>query len=282
MNFGAYVAGLIFAFAVGCVGTSSVAADITSGPLPAVSGINGKIEFEGGPYAIDAFNGSTEWKGGASLSIPLGERFGLQGDLGVANTIAGSSIRGGVLHFYTRDPSAYLLGVTGGGFWTDNGDAQAIGPEVELYSGRFSFQAWGGYLNANFNNVSGGKFFGFGDISYYATENFRLNVGVRDVADFKTAHIGAEYLLSEETPLAITLNGKIGDDNYRAADLGLRFYFGPTAKSLMHRHREDDPPNRILDVFDSVGSQFGKPLTGPDSCVPPATHWNGSFCEIPE
>ena len=119
----------------------AMAADVAPGRKPAVSEVNGKVEFEGGPYAIDPFGSGTEWSGGASLSVPLGDIFGLQGDVAASNTANGNTLYGGMLHFFTRDPDSYLFGATGGAFWTDQANAQLIGPELELYSGPISFQA---------------------------------------------------------------------------------------------------------------------------------------------
>ena len=232
------------------------AADVAAGRKPAVSEVNGKIEFQGGPYTIDDFGGGGEWQGGASLSVPLGDVLGVQADVAVSNTVNGNTLEGGMLHFFTRDPDAYLFGVTGGSFWTNNANAQLIGPEVELYAGQFSFQAYAGFMNANIAGANSGKLFGIGDISYYATDDLMFKLGVKDVMDFKTAHLGLEYMISDSMPVSFTLDGKIGDSNYRAVDVGLKFYFGGPDKSLIRRHREDDPPNRIFDVFNGAGNAF--------------------------
>lgn len=279
MSYKALAAGAGF-FAVSAFNVVSIeAADLTSGPLPAVSGVNGKIEFQGGPYAIDGFNNGFEWNGGASLSLPLGDRFGLQADIAASNNITGGTLKGGALHLFTRDPSTYLLGVTGGAFWTDAANAQMIGPEVELYSGPFMLQAYGGYMNANIAGVNSGKFFGILDGTFYATENLGLTVGFKDIADFKTGHAGLEWQFADTSPISLTLDGKIGDSNYRAVDLGLKFYFGASDKSLQRRHREDDPPNRIFDVFNGSGGAFAPPTAGtpPGEC-PVGQVWNGEMC----
>jgi len=254
----------VFGLSLSCV---AVAADVYS-QLPAVSGINGKLQFEGGPYSIDPFGGGTEWNGGATLSIPLEDRFGLQADIAASNSVGAGTLKGGALHLFTRDPSSYLLGVTGGAFWADNANAQFIGPEVELYSGPISFQAYGGFMNMNVAGINSGKFFGMADVSLYATENLALTVGAKDVADFKTAHAGLEWQFSDTAPISFTLDGKIGDNNYRAVDAGIRFYFGASDKSLQRRHREDDPPNRIFDVFNGAGSGFNTPGASPPATCP--------------
>jgi len=257
---GAAIAGLFLS-------SSAFSADVSS-YLPAVSGINGKIEFQGGPYTSDTFGGGMEWRGGATLSIPLEDRFGIQADIAAANTLNAGTAEGGALHLFTRDPNSYLLGLTGAAYWTGIGNGQLIGPEVELYSGPVTFHAFAGYMNSSIAGVNTGTFFGIGNISYYANPNLALTVGAKDINNFKTAHAGLEWQFSDTAPVAFTLDGKIGDDNYRAVDAGIRIYFGAGGKSLQRRHREDDPSNAAADVFNGAGSAFGDTGNTPTNCIP--------------
>ena len=261
----------------------AMAADVETGKKPAVSAVNGKIEFQGGWAGMSGLSNSADFLGGATLSAPIGDSFGIQADIAASNSF-NQTMMGGALHFFTRDPDAYLLGVTGGAFWTNNANAQIIGPEFELYSGPLMFQAYGGFMNMNVAGVNSGKMFAIGDISLYATDNFRLIIGAKDIADFKSAHAGLEYQFSETMPLSFTLDGKVGDNGFAAVDAGLRFYFGGGDKSLKRRHREDDPPNRIFDVFNGAGNAFippagSKPLSPEDACIASGGFWNGSSCE---
>ena len=70
------------------------------------------------------------------------------------------------------------------------------------------------------------------------------------------------------------LRGTIGEDGYAAATAGVSFYFGgdDSTKSLIRRHREDDPRNRSLDIFGSGAASFGNnngtPVVDPE-CTPP-------------
>jgi hypothetical protein len=235
------------------------AADMDAGHKPAVSGLNGKLQFEGGPYAIDGFPGGMEWQGGASLSAPLGDFMGLQADIAASNTVNGDNLYGGVVHLFARNPDTYLFGAAGGSFWTTNANAQLIGPEFELYSGAFTLQGYGGLMHSTVAGVTSDKFFGIADVNYYATENLMFQLGAKDVMDFKTAHLGLEYQFDDSMPISFTLDGKIGDSNYRSVDAGIKFYFGGPGKSLQRRHREDDPPNRIFDVFSGAGNSFVPP-----------------------
>ncbi len=119
--------------AAGLYGSAALAADIeTMAALPAVSGINGKIDVSGGFADIDDFNSDEVFRGGAALSFPVGEMFGIQADLTALDAFGETAV-GGDLHFFTRDPNSYLLGVYGG--YTDTGppDMSNIGPEAALY-----------------------------------------------------------------------------------------------------------------------------------------------------
>ena len=240
-----------------------------SGALPAISGWNGKLQFEGGPDTIMGFSNpeSFEWRAGGSLSIPLDTRFGLQADIAASNSITGSEYGGGIVHFFTRDPNSYLFGVTGGAFFTDHGSGEVIGPEIEYYNGPIYVSAYGGYMNLNVTAIPSSQLFGIADVTYFAHENLGLNLGIKDIAGFKTAHAGIEYQFSDMSPMAVTLDGKIGDADYKAVNLGIKLYLGSAPKSLQRRHREDDPPNRIFDIFSGAGSAFSSPGMAP-GCGP--------------
>lgn len=56
--------------------------------------------------------------------------------------------------------------------------------------------------------------------------------------------------------IALFGDAKFGDDtqDYR---VGLKLYFGESGKSLIARHREDDPKERLLDFFQRGGTPAG-------------------------
>src|SRR5689334_21029505 len=78
-------------------------------PLTAVSAVNGKWELD-----LGILNGTGSVKAAGSLTVPVGDQFGLQGDLMLTYSGATGVTYGGALHGFTRDPSSYLLGVTAG------------------------------------------------------------------------------------------------------------------------------------------------------------------------
>jgi hypothetical protein len=220
--------------------------------LPAVSALNGKWELDVGGINNPA---ATVFRAAGSLSAPIGDRFGIQGDVTLGSN-GGSFTGGGALHVFTRDPSSYLLGVTGGGVATSGARLWAVGPEAELYAGRFSLEAWGGFASANFDSPSSTSTGGFfiGDLAYYPSDNFRLSVGVSSVLGNTKLRLGTEYLFHNTTmPLSLTFDARIGGDA-SIATVGIKGYFGgnDNNKSLINRHRQDDPHNKALDLYNAA------------------------------
>ena len=240
--------------------TAAYSADMA--PIPAVpravAEANGKFEFGGGFGGMTGFNNTNPVYGAGSFTVPLGDTFGLQGDIAVSNSFGQTNI-GGAGHFFTRDPNSYLLGVVGGYGSFGQATGAWIGPEVELYANQFSFEGSAGYLRVTPNGFAGfDKLFAIGNVGLYATNNLRFTLGAATVADFKTAHFGGEYFLAGSgLPISLKLDGSIGDNNYYAAKAGLTFYFGGPSKDLIRRHREDDPPNSAASLFNSGGVNLG-------------------------
>ena len=244
--------------------TPTLSADIDFTTLPAVSEFNGKVEFGGGTAGSTILGNSGEFYGAASLSIPLGERFGLQADFANVNAF-GQNSTGAAAHLFARDPKSYLIGGLAG--YANFGAATGawVGPEAELYLDNISIEATAGYMSLTPNGAaSQDKFFALGDIGLYATDNLRLTVGASSIADFKSAHAGMEWLLSDTgMPVSFKADGRIGDDNFYSLTAGISFYFGGPEKSLIRRHREDDPRNRVFDIFSAGGVHLGHSATVP-------------------
>lgn len=224
--------------------------------LPAVSGINGKIELSGGWLRIPPDDyGHVRLNG--SLSVPVGDRFGLQGDLGVYNTPSGVGVSG-ALHAFTRDPDQYLLGITAGFVRVPGATLVAIGPEAELYMGDFTLEAWAGFAHLDYEDalmtdVSG--VYAIADLAYYVTPDFRLSIGGSHVLGYNQLRLAGEYqVTSFDFPFSVTGEGRFGDDGAIVATIGLKHYFGDPDKALIDRHRQDDPPDRALDLFSAAGS----------------------------
>jgi hypothetical protein len=236
--------------------------------LPAVSGLNGKWEFDPG-----VLYGSGGVRGAGSITVPIGDQFGVQGDVQASYSGHGL-VYGGALHAFTRDPSSYLVGVTGGFVSTPNARLGAVGPEAELYLDRFSLEGWAGiagldFVDPNLVDKIGG--FAIGDAAYYPTDDFRLSLGGSYVLGDLSLHGGAEYQFTGfGVPLSITGDARLHNNGSATFTVGLKGYFGgDDSKSLINRHRQDDPPNRAIDLFAGAGSQlFQTSSASPGSGTP--------------
>ncbi len=265
--------------AAGLYGSVSMAADIeTATALPAVSAPNGKIEIGGGWADIDDLGDDEVFRGGAAFSFPVGDMFGIQADLTALDAYGETAI-GGAAHFFTRDPNAYLLGAYGG--YVDAGPANVwyVGPEAELYLDNISIEAVGGVMDIS--NGGGTEFYAMGKVALYATENLRLSVGASTVANFESANAGLEWFMGDTgLPVSLTVDGQLGEDGYTSVMAGLSLYFGGEDKSLIRRHREDDPRLHFFNIFNAgllgggggVLSEDGPACSdAPESQLPPCT-----------
>ncbi|MFK8034234.1 MAG: hypothetical protein AB8B94_08825 [Hyphomicrobiales bacterium] len=233
--------------------------------LPAVSGINGKIAIEGGGFDKEGFGLIT-----GSLSLPLGNPFGVQIDA-MAGARDGKFIGGGGGHLFWRNPAHGLIGVYGGYTHRDDidGSVARIGVEGEYYWENWTAKALVGVEFIDTDNpniiVEDESFFALADISYYANENLQLSVGHRYISERNALALGVEYQLPQAVfsgGVSLFAEARIGEDDYQAGWGGVRFYFGED-KSLMRRHREDDP--------DFLGDED---LFGLEDCIPTFTPVN--------
>jgi hypothetical protein len=75
-------------------------------------------------------------------------------------------------------------------------------------------------------------------------------------------------------PASITVDGRIGEDGFSSVMAGISLYFGGEDKSLIRRHREDDPRLRFFDIFNAgvLGSdKIGGGELGEEPCDPECT-----------
>ena len=99
-------------FSLLLTGESTQAADLTGytapppmAQLPAVDGVNGKLDAFGGGYNRGAIGGM-----GGSVSLPIGQSFGTQID-GLAADLGGSAYGSVSDHLFWRNPAAGLIGL---------------------------------------------------------------------------------------------------------------------------------------------------------------------------
>ncbi len=224
--------------------------------LPAVSGVNGKISAEGGLFDAEGFGALS-----GSLSLPLGHSYGVQidGSVGTFDEEFFGSAGG---HLFWRNPDYGLLGVYGSYTALDgvDGEVSRIGVEAEYYWNQVTLK---GVIGAEFLdldapiNYDETNLFAFSDIAYYAMDDLELSVGHRYTGEKHALALGVEYQLNQPifaSGVSLFAEGRIGEDEYRGAWAGVRMYLGDE-KTLIRRHREDDPTDWAEDnLFGIVNS----------------------------
>ncbi|MEM8973262.1 MAG: hypothetical protein AAGD43_14475 [Pseudomonadota bacterium] len=232
---------------------------------PAVDGVNAKLSFESGP----TFGGGEVYGASGSATIPLGHQFGLQLD-GVVGTVDGNAIDGvrvyaGAAHLFWRDPSKGLIGAYASAIHADVFDGLNVhrgGVEGAIYSGRLTVEGIIGIFHADFGDT---EFFADAELGYYPDDNFRLSIGYGLVADDHVFKLGGEWAFAGQAGTAASafVDGYVNADGDGLAIAGLRFYFGQNDKTLIRRHREDDPQSARLGA---VNFHFSRNQTYGDNC----------------
>jgi hypothetical protein len=264
--------------------------------LPAVSGFNGKMDAFGGGFgsfdkgAVAGVNGS--------VTVPLGFRFGAQMDGTVASE-AGKFYGSVADHVFWRDPTVGLIGLYGkasdynglGGVRMGQG-----GLEGEYYLSQVTLRGVAGVEGGNSGTfVSNGffqkanvttRFFDKIDAAFYPTPNWEVFVGHRYTGGINAAAAGVEYLWRTGGGAAVStyVEGRVGEQQYRAIWAGLRVYFDGGDKSLIDRKRQDDPPSWELDPQSFQVTNKGSTVHTPKPCPPGYTaisNAEGSFCVGP-
>jgi hypothetical protein len=256
-----------------------VKAPALTGCVQAVDGINGKVTAFGGSFAHDGLFG-----GAGSLSAPLGCEFGAQID-GSAASFDGRFLGTVAGHLFWRNPAKGLLGVYGSyTHWDQIGGVHAnhIGPEGELYYGRWTLQGVAGVEFGNTASATIGsiiqtydvktRFFDQVNLAYYLQDDLKVYAGHRYLGGKHALALGGEWgmPLSHGIMGALFAEGRIGEDDFQGVWGGVRFYFGQKDKSLIRRHREDDPYDWGSDFggASNTGSTSPTPTTNPCAVNP--------------
>lgn len=219
--------------------------------LPAVSGFNGKLDYAGGN--MDSHEGNIF---DASLTLPVTHQTGFQAD-GLYSQISDVNFYGGAGHFFWRDPSMGLVGLTGGYLYRDGVDTFQAGAEGQYYLGRFTLGAFGGVGSINYANsapfidTNPIRFVGRISADYYPLDDLRIGASFTTAFGDNLAKGELEY----QTPirgLALTAEVSYGDYGYHDCLFGIRYYFGGK-KSLRDRQRQDDPPGLVQQILQGLG-----------------------------
>lgn len=224
--------------------------------LCAVSGPNGKIEAAGGGIGQDAFD-SSRFHAAGSVSLPLGCRFGFQLD-GLVGETASNTVWGVGGHLFMRDPTTYLAGVYAE--YSDAGpnSVSRFAVEGQYYFDRFTLTGLAGYEHST---QLDGEFFGAAQVGYYPTDDINLNFGVARYLDINALTLGAEWQPQPSASVTLFAYGAIAENNASSVYGGLRWYFGGEPKSLIRRHREDDPNTWTDRMQRTVSSMAPTPKT---------------------
>jgi hypothetical protein len=155
---------------------------------------------------------------------------------------------GGAVHAFTRDPNAYLLGVTAALSAAPKARLGLIRPEGELYLDRLTLEGWAGFAALDYDDpmlddLAG--VFAMGDVAYYATDDWRVGVGASYLLGEARIHLNSEYLLRDfDLPISLVGDSRVLSSGAYTLMGGIKGYLGPDpGKSLIDRHRQDDPPN---------------------------------------
>lgn len=228
------------------------AADLSSVPFfepnafgqCAVSAVNGKMEAAAG-FVDQRIDDGGRGHVQGTITSPLNCDFGLQIDAGIGD-MAGSTAGGIAAHLFNRDPNSHLIGLFGQWSGVGSQDVYRVGVETEFYRDRVSVEALGGFEDSD---RTSGDIFAILDVAYYKTDNLRLTAGYRHVLNVDAAAIGLEWMPEQQIidkPVSLFAKAAVGSKDYATLFGGVRIYFGDADKSLIRRHREDDPQTKGL------------------------------------
>jgi len=240
---------------------------------PAVDGVNWKLDGFGGSLGHRSLYGAQ-----GAVSIPVGAQYGVQidGTAGAFDERFFGAIAG---HFFWRDPARGLLGLYGSfTHWDEFGGVRVgqVAGEGEAYFGPFTVQALAGIEFGNSANQIGTftsglttttiidsydietRFFDKVNLAYYLNENLKVFVGHRYLGGKNALALGGELAWRVNGPLMASafIEGRIGENDFEGIWGGLRFYWGQKDKTLMQRHRQDDPPIYLLGTLFSIVNNF--------------------------
>jgi hypothetical protein len=224
-------------------------------PLPAVSGLNFNVTGFGGYARVDDVGPGEKVSGGlggagATMVAPIGHAYGLKLS-GLVGGWEGEAFYGGSAHLFWRDPAIGLLGVYGSYTRADASVGAALGRlaiEFQRYLGQYSIDGQIGWEGVDVDSSIYTRL----DLGYYLNENLKLKIGHRYTDHRHLLAVGAEaQFLAGNNAWSGFVEGRFGSD-YSVAWAGLRLYFGGAPKSLIRRHREDDPGNHTTDATDDL------------------------------
>ena len=221
-------------------GSAALAADFGGDfrpGLPAVSGLNAKIGAFGATREDDAAGGAL-----LGLAFPLWWGFGAQIDGVVGDSMAAPSTAwaatcsGAIRRAACSAPMAASV-ESGSGAFDIGGEVGKAGLEAQLYLGRLSLEGLSAY---QYGSTEG--FAGKGTVAYYPHDDFRIHLGVSHLQGPGLAgYAGLEWAPLARRGLSLFADIGVDEDRDLRSLFGLKFYLSRSDKTLIRRHREDDP-----------------------------------------
>ena len=218
---------------------------------PAVSEINGKINYSGGNM-----NSEEGHNFDGSITFPIMRHFGFQADA-LYSRIGGEDFYGGAGHLFWRDPDLGLVGFTGGYLDRKGVNTYQFGAEAEWYLNRFTLGAFAGVGKISYDNAAPfidtepTRFIGRVSADYYLTDDLRVGASYTTAFHDNLYKGQAEY---QTTMRGVALTAEVagGDHGYDHWLVGVTYYFGGN-KSLRDRQRRDDPPSMMPQIIHGLG-----------------------------
>ncbi len=253
-------------FAVGllCVAGSANAADFLLDPTPvakqpapsqpaaAVDAVNFELSVLGGAYQRNVLGTASNAMFVASVATPFPgfANFGAQLDGAVGIYDGDFTSAAGGLHLFYRNEKG-LIGIYGDWAYTNPEHGGRVGVELSSYHDRWSIDA---LLGFQFGQHFESEFIDEVDISYYATDDFRVSIGHRLTSRGNVGNISFEHLLTDQGFDGISVFGEIeaGEDDYVGGFGGIRYAFGSNANTLIERDRQSSVNVRIPRNLTSV------------------------------
>ena len=227
---------------------------------PAVSGLNGSLDIRGG-----AAHGDMVGLLGGKVSAPVTHDFGVQFD-GALGTTGGNAVKGVAAHAFYRDPKSMLVGAVYQRGWYANQSFNRFGVEGECYKGNLTYVARAGFQNGTLRH---GEYTNL-DLNWYMNDNLVVTPGFRNVSGHVWGRLASEWqpkALASAPGLALFGSTGAGNHGYAFGMVGIRYYFG-TDKTLIRRHREDDPaatsPDDLMDNITQFAPNTIAPTSGGD------------------
>jgi hypothetical protein len=191
---------------------------------------------------------------------------------------------------FWRDPSIGLVGAYGSYFhWNGTGalsiprigiNVSRFAAEGEYYWSRWTVRGVAGYETVHLNvpNVAGlsglfsvpNRFFDWVSASYYVTDNFKLSIGHLYTFGRNGLTLGSEhgFALGGGRMASLFAGALFAEGGNNAVLGGVRFYLGQRDKTLIDRHRQDDPEEDLwgnggAGGAGGAGGVAGRALTHP-------------------